>query len=1568
MKRHFVSHRPHFLAGVTPSFAAAAFGIFCAAMFARTGQAESWAQSYGARSYDQNGAPIASANVGSGYDVTRGIARMPDGGFVVSGQLELPQVYRNVENAGSGNWKNGALIRYAPDGTILWHQLIRQDNDYTFPNGTYQPAPTFVYTVLTDAQGNIFICGGKGSPFTGAIIPFVAKFDPNGTLIWQNGISEGLGNGVTPTAALTRDGGVLVTMAQGGNGTLDPALAKLNSDGSLAFYAVYDQASQYRITSAVCESATENNVFVAVVGDIGGLSLLRIDGSGNLLGIRHTRDEQPSRPEEPVAMVPTPDGGYATLSRAGTYFGVVLRKFDQNLVPIFEKWIRPLNNPNGTLRFAFVGDNLVAEPDGGLLVGGAGGSFAGGVEPFPGGGGYEAAIMRISPTGDVQFVSVLGGPHNEGGVGERQPLLTYVVRAADGGYALTASSFTYRADTVLGKTDWWTVKTDANRRVANFAGLMSDLPLYFFTSTNVPNTATSTPTFERVAASISTSTAPNFIFEDLATKTGINKPDVIFQGSSLPRIVSSNTAEAIVGQHFSYHTDLDFVAPGATLTYSATGLPDNFRINTRTGVISGAPRPGSATTEPIAITLQVSDGTNTIQFVLHLTISLGPPRFSVNGRNEPVYPGSAPPVTGLADQPLRFSANYGGRQAGQFVGVQVSTNPADPASWQPLGNATEGFMIYDSTSDSYVVNSTAYPQAAAVYFRTNVKTAGRADAASNVVGPFNLSSTAQRVDKTSLYITRNGPVANIRFGVTQLTPPPDVSVRLQSTTTPSSESTWTTVSFLTVDPNDARQFYLDRDDYPVGDGVYFRVIATAPGYVQSLSSPQGPFTFIHDPAAQVTITIPDSGGSGGTSFDNPLTPSASSFLVGANATGAGRILRSLNLLYDGDRIDRFIGGTTNGSTQFNTGVAGHHLIEAVAIDDLGVQGHARPVHVHVRPSGGKIFRRTDSGIWADPAAWVDEAGTNGIPGENDFAVLSGFDVSVASPVTVRAFSLNGGKMTGAGKVTVTGMATLGRGTIRNDMDIAQGATLLLINDENVQLGGTVVNRGRTKFHGKGGIIGVQDANPRPADGDTMSPEFLGGIKAFFVNLGKALFHPPAGGRGQTAPPPRAPEVRPIVFQQLQNQGEIKSIAADGAPIISNDGASAVARNASGLVDRRGNRIISGGAGNIVAGGAGNIISNDGASIISNDGASVVAIGRANIISNDGASIISGGAGNRPSSTDGSDGTTPPAGFVQTAGEINLTGLSITSTMQLNGGLLTGSGAIVGDVTNDGALIAPGNSPGSLAVTGSFSQNIGGTLRIEAAGGEAHQFDQLQVGGTAALGGTLDLRMIGGYVPLPDDAFVPLGYAAVTGAFHTVSSNAQVSVTPTGIVTVLDPAAAPPFALLSAVSRKTHGNAGIFDANLPVSGSIGVEPRRSNPNGEHQLVLTFSEAVNVGGVAITGGNGTVSSATLNEAELTVNLTGVTDQQILTINAANVNNGTTSISPSLSVGFLVGDTNGDRVVNGGDAIQTRSRSGQAVDGTNFRSDVNTDGNINGGDSIIVRGRSGSSVTATAAADRQ
>ena len=56
------------------------------------------------------------------------------------------------------------------------------------------------------------------------------------------------------------------------------------------------------------------------------------------------------------------------------------------------------------------------------------------------------------------------------------------------------------------------------------------------------------------------------------------------------------------------------------------------------------------------------------------------------------------------------------------------------------------------------------------------------------------------------------------------------------------------------------------------------------------------------------------------------------------------------------------------------------------------------------------------------------------------------------------------------------------------------------------------------------------------------------------------------------------------------------------------------------------------------------------------------------------------------------------------------------------------------------------------------------------------------------------------------------------------------------------------------------------------------------------------------------------------------------------------------------LLVGDTNGDRVVNSGDVLQTRRLAGGATNATNFRSDVNADGAVNTGDTLLVRARSG------------
>ena len=96
-------------------------------------------------------------------------------------------------------------------------------------------------------------------------------------------------------------------------------------------------------------------------------------------------------------------------------------------------------------------------------------------------------------------------------------------------------------------------------------------------------------------------------------------------------------------------------------------------------------------------------------------------------------------------------------------------------------------------------------------------------------------------------------------------------------------------------------------------------------------------------------------------------------------------------------------------------------------------------------------------------------------------------------------------------------------------------------------------------------------------------------------------------------------------------------------------------------------------------------------------------------------------------------------------------------------------------------------------------------------------------------------------------------------------------------------------------------------------------------------------------------------------MTVNLTGVTNAQEVMVTVTGVTDsfGQTLPDTSVPVGFLIGDVNGDRVVNGGDALQTRSRSGQSTDGTNFRYDVNVDGTVSAGDTLVVRGRSGTSL---------
>ena len=167
-------------------------------------------------------------------------------------------------------------------------------------------------------------------------------------------------------------------------------------------------------------------------------------------------------------------------------------------------------------------------------------------------------------------------------------------------------------------------------------------------------------------------------------------------------------------------------------------------------------------------------------------------------------------------------------------------------------------------------------------------------------------------------------------------------------------------------------------------------------------------------------------------------------------------------------------------------------------------------------------------------------------------------------------------------------------------------------------------------------------------------------------------------------------------------------------------------------------------------------------------------------------------------------------------------------------------------------------------------------------------------------------------------------------------------------------------LSTALSRKTHTGVGSFDIDLPLAGRAGVECR--NSNGEHTLVFTFTDDVISGNATVTSATGHVSGTPVFAGKtMMVNLVGVANAQTVTVKLSGVTDSYFKVVPDcdVNVSFLAGDSNADGIVNAGDALQTRSYSGQAANSTNFRSDVNADGSINGGDALIVRGRSGQSV---------
>ncbi len=164
--------------------------------------------------------------------------------------------------------------------------------------------------------------------------------------------------------------------------------------------------------------------------------------------------------------------------------------------------------------------------------------------------------------------------------------------------------------------------------------------------------------------------------------------------------------------------------------------------------------------------------------------------------------------------------------------------------------------------------------------------------------------------------------------------------------------------------------------------------------------------------------------------------------------------------------------------------------------------------------------------------------------------------------------------------------------------------------------------------------------------------------------------------------------------------------------------------------------------------------------------------------------------------------------------------------------------------------------------------------------------------------------------------------------------------------------------ITAGSNKTQGP-NSFGVDFPLTGTPGVECRSGGSNGNYTLILNFGTPVTIGGANVTSGVGSTNGVLVNGSYVSVLLTNIANAQQIVVTLSNVSDGTHTNNVNIPARFLLGDTNGDGAVNSADVAQTKSKSGQNLDSTNFRNDVNADGLINSADISLVKSKSGTAI---------
>ena len=274
--------------------------------------------------------------------------------------------------------------------------------------------------------------------------------------------------------------------------------------------------------------------------------------------------------------------------------------------------------------------------------------------------------------------------------------------------------------------------------------------------------------------------------------------------------------------------------------------------------------------------------------------------------------------------------------------------------------------------------------------------------------------------------------------------------------------------------------------------------------------------------------------------------------------------------------------------------------------------------------------------------------------------------------------------------------------------------------------------------------------------------------------------------------------------------------------------------------------------------------------------------------------------------------------------------------------LSGSGTIQGSVNNAG-VINPGDSVGTLTITGNYVQAGSGTLNIELA--SATSFDQLLVTGTATLSGTLNVSLLNKFNPVDGNAFPILTFASRSGDFSTktgLNLPNSLALNPvydsTSLTLRTQKTTATNMSVVSTANPSVYGQSLTFSVTVaPIVDGLPT------PTGTVQFQVDGSDWVS----AITLVNGaatcnTIASLTAGDHEITVQFSGDTNydsnsdtleqtvnKALLTVAAGAKTKLYGAAVPTLTYtigGFVLGENSS--VVSGSPALSTTATNSSPV----------------------------------------